>query len=175
MKNQMLNNISKATFLRLVVEGTNTFKALYENGTPIKAAAVAADVDLSGIKRSMRDAGVCSDLSTAMIDVLSAAIAKSKKAEASTRRPTAEELNKQFLSFVPYAAVVPLRNRNHHKYTIGEPVIMMIGTPGTCTGMYGMDKYGCIHVFGDELPRLRKSLRPATFKELSWLVDTLYY
>ncbi len=171
MKNVILGSTPKATFLRLVTEGTAEFKKIWENGTPIKRES--EDIDLSGVKGALKDAGVCKDLSLAVIGVLATAIAKAKDSGGS-RKPTEKELNKQFLTFVPYAAVVPLRNRNHHKYTIGEPVIMAIGTPGGCTNMYGMDKNGCIGSWGNELPRLRKSLRPATYRELSDLVNRLY-
>uniref|UniRef100_A0A6H1ZH51 Uncharacterized protein n=1 Tax=viral metagenome TaxID=1070528 RepID=A0A6H1ZH51_9ZZZZ len=169
MKNAMLNAIPKSQFLRLVTEATNDFKKLYENGVDI-AGADAGD-KLVGVKKAIADSGIKKSVADVFVTMMLLALGSSP---AVVRKPTAEEIQKQFLTFVSYACVVPLRNRNHHKYEIGSPVIMILGCPGTNTGMYGMDEKGIIHTPGDELPRLRKSLRPATNYEINRIVDKLY-
>ena len=179
MKNVMLNEIPKASFLKLVIEATNKFNGIYKNGTVVTASS-GASAKLAGVKIAIADSGIGRELNDAIMNMLSVAIAGAKTAT-STRKPTSEELDKQFLTFVPYACVVPLRNRNNHRYTIGEPVIMVHGSDGANSEMFGMDKNGCIINRSStakdglsHLPRLRKSLRPATMSEIYRLVDALY-
>ncbi len=169
MKNVMLSAISKTQFQKLVIEATNDFRKLYVGGVSIPGTD--ASDKLAGIKRAIADSSIGKELKEAFINVMAVAIGGSVSVP---RSPTADELKKQWLTFVPYAAVVPLRNRNHHKYEIGQPVIMALGCPGANTGMYGMDSRGVVGTPGNELPRLRKSLRPATPSEIYTLVDELY-
>jgi hypothetical protein len=169
MKNQMLNAIPKAQFLRTVVEATNDFKKLYDKGVSV-VGADASD-KLAGVKTAIAGSGIGKELNDAIMNMLKVAVGGTT---AVVRKPTEAEIAKQFLTFVPYACVVPLRNRNHHKYEIGKPVIMILGCPGANTGMYAMDRHGVIGAPGNELPRLRKSLRPANSAEIYALIDRLY-
>lgn len=178
MRNVMLKAIPKSQFLRLVIEATNEFKKVYVNGIDVKGT-VAVD-SLAGVKEAIASAGIKKDLRKAMMNILELMVDESVT-EVKSRKPNAEEIAKQFLTFVPYACVVPLRNRNHHKYTIGEPVIMVHGAEGANAEMFGMDKKGCIISKSataadglSHLPRLRKSLRPATNSEINYIVDYLY-
>jgi hypothetical protein len=178
MKNQMLNEISKTAFLRRVTEATATFKKLWDEGTPVVADVSCAD-KVEGIMDAIADSSLDRVVKDAMATLIAAATKSAKKK--SVRKPEDEELAAQFLTFVPFACVVPLRNRNNHKYTIGQPVIMIHGADGQNTEMFGMDKTGCIISKSptakdglSHLPRLRKSLRPATSWEIRCLVDELY-
>jgi len=168
MKNSMLSAIPKAAFLKLVVSATTDFRRLYDEGISVSGAG--SSDKLAGIKGAIADSGIGKELRTAILNIIAVAVGEAS----AVRRPTGVELEKQFLTFVPYAAVVPLRNRNKHKYTIGEPVIMILGCPGANTGMYGMSANGIIGGPGNELPRLRKSLRPASSAEVFAIVDELY-
>jgi len=168
MKNSMLSAIPKAAFLKLVVGATANFRRLYDEGISVSGAG--SSDKLTGIKGAIADSGIGKELQTAILNMIAVAVGEAS----AVRKPTEAELKKQFLTFVPYAAVVPLRNRNKHKYVIGEPVIMVLGCPGANTGMYGMDATGVIGGPGNELPRLRKSLRPASYAEVFAIVDKLY-
>lgn len=164
MKNAMLTAIPKSSFIRLVLEATNDFRAKY-NAIP-DAGVVTGSVDkLAGAKKAIADSSVSADLKDLLINALNCV---SKSA------PDVPAVKNTKITFVPYACVVPLRNRNHHKYTIGEAVIMTLGCPGAQAGMYGMNKYGVVGEPGNELPRLKKSIRPATNAEIFALVDKLY-
>jgi hypothetical protein len=186
MKNVMLNAIPKSSFLRMVTEATNVFREIHANGvlvTKMKTSSVASG---SGkydcVKKLIADSSMDAIEKAAVLMLLKSADKGTKKVETPvSRRPNVEELAKQFLTFVPYAAVVPLRNRNHHAYNIGEAVIMVHGDDGANKEMFGMDKRGCIINRSasaadglSHLPRLRKSLRPATNYEICQLVDRLY-
>lgn len=170
-KNQIVNIISKAEFTRKVVDGTNQFRAIYENGTGIDYGTDS--FDFSGLNDEMKALGICKELRDAQIATLKSVLKK----EAKGKTPSADKLAKEHLVFVPFAAVVCVRNWNNHVepyYPIGEVVIMVHGTPGADEKMYGMDKYGCVRQTGKELPRLRKTLRPATASEILRFVDFLY-
>lgn len=176
MRNVMLKAIPKSAFTRMVIEATNAFREIHSNGLPVSSSGSACNID--GIKDAIADSSIDGKLKKAWLDLIAASIGAAKK---TTRKPSADELAKQFLTFVPYAAVVPLRNRNHHAYTIGKPVIMVHGNEGADSEMFGMDYRGCIiNKSGtasdglSHLPRLRKSLRPATNYEIGELVDELY-
>jgi len=177
MRNVMLNAIPKSQFLKLVIEATNQFKKNYANGVDVVETGISDR--LSGVKEAIANAGIKKELRTAMMNVLDLMV--EGKDVSKSRKPSAEEIAKQFLTFVPYACVVPLRNRNHHKYNIGEPVIMIHGADGANTEMFGMDGKGCIISKSStakdglsHLPRLRKSLRPATLAEIYSIIDCLY-
>lgn len=174
-KNQMLNTISQDDFYKLVIIGTKKFNDIWNNGIPVdKIVEDGVDSGKYDAAISALEAAGLNDVACAIrmvVKDMGVATPKSKTVKA---LPTGKDLIKQFLTFVPFACVVPLRNRNHHKYVIGEPVIMVIGTEGKNYGMYGMDKHGCVGSVGNELPRLRKSLRPATTAEIIWIIDRLY-
>jgi len=182
MKNAMLNAISKADFNRKVVEATNVFRTLYNNGLPVAVEAKASDkcaAITAAVKAIIEaDPGMTKG-SKAAIDALLAITGKS--APAGTRTATSEELDKQRLTFVPFAAVVVLRNRNHHAYEIGGTYVMIHGDEGADNSMFGLDAKGCIISKSatakdglSHLPRYRKSIRPATNSEIFYFVDKLY-
>ncbi len=173
-KNLLIGQISKTALLSKIYAGTDTFKRIYNQGVPVAVAGKAKEIseDVKSAIEALKKAKMFT--MAASVEMAATDLCKSCDVPSSSALPTGKDLEKQFLTFVPFAAVVPLRNRNNHKYAIGEPVIMVIGTEGANTGMYGMDKYGCVGQTGNELPRLRKSLRPATRFEIDKMVDYLY-
>jgi hypothetical protein len=178
MKNAMLNAIPKAQFQRMVIEATNVFRKIHAEGNMV-VGTVSGDDKISGIKSAIADSSIGKDLKTAFLNLISVAIGEA--VATAPRNPTADELAKQRLTFIPFAAVVPLRNRNHHAYNIGEAVIMVHGASGADHDMFGLDKRGCIISKSttasdglSHLPRYRKSLRPATNYEIMGLIDALY-
>jgi len=173
-KNLLIGQISKTALLSKVYAGTDAFKRIYNQGVPVSVAGKAKGIsaDTKAAIEALKKAGL--DTMASAVELVAKDLCKTCDVSASSALPTGKDLEKQFLTFVPFACVVPLRNRNKHKYAIGEPVIMVIGTEGANTGMYGMDKYGCVGQTGNELPRLRKSLRPATRWEIDNLINQLY-
>jgi hypothetical protein len=177
MRNAMLNTIPKANFLRAVIEATNNFRTLYHEGS---AVVVKSSAKIDKVNDAIAASGLDTDLKKAIKNLIEVMV-DGKACCDTTRKPTQDELDKQFLVFTPNACVVPLRNRNNHLYTLGKPVIMVYGCPGRDSDMFGMDARGVIHCDNpnsadgkDHLPRLRKSLRPATNAEIMWLIDKLY-
>jgi hypothetical protein len=183
-KNVMLNAISKADFNRKVVEATNAFRTLYNNGMPISVAGKSGG-KCTAVKAAIQ-AVIDADPSMTQasrdtIALLLKSTGDGGSVAKTSRAATAEELDKQRLTFVPYAAVTILRNRSHHAYKIGETYVMVHGDAGADHDMFGMDTKGCIisksanAIDGlSHLPRYRRSIRPATNTEIFNFVDRLY-
>lgn len=179
----MVGMVSKAEFNKRVMDATGLFRTLYNNGVPV--AVVAEDggkcaAIKTAIEAVLANASIDSGSKDAIVALLGAA-GGGKSRPAGTRPPTADELAKQRLTFVPFAAVVVMRNRNHHAYNIGSTYVMMHGENGADHDMFGMDANGCIISKSttakdglSHLPRYRKSIRPATYSEICAFVDKLY-
>ncbi len=162
MKNVLFNSIPKASLDALVRTATRDFAKIYENGVAKSVSGCA--MDLAKVKQAISD-NLGPAMAEPLLNIIKAAMPKGSSKVNST------DLAKQFLPFVPYACVVPLRNRNHHEYPIGEPTIMVVGTAGVAEGMHGIKMDGTID---DDLPRLRASLRPASVYEITKIVNALY-
>ncbi len=157
---KLFDRLSKRELLDEVTKATKKFKDIYESGVLVP---IEDKSDI--IKKALEDAKINTAIVKAIVSVY-----KTCKGEEST--VPVGDLNKQRLTFVQCAAVVPLRNRNDHNYDIGEPVLMMVGTEGTDSGMRGLKLDGSI---GALLPRYRRSLRPADTFEIEKIVNKLYY
>jgi hypothetical protein len=163
----LLAAIGKSNFYNTVTAATAKFAAIHNMGIPVAKKVSNVDSALAAIDKI---AGVSLDIKKMAKCLLS----EGDSGKTANCYPTGKDLDKQFLTFVPMAAVVPIRNRNNHDYRLGVPVIMMNGIEGSNEKMYGMDATGQIHCKPNELPRLRKSLRPATMSEIRWICDQLF-
>lgn len=156
MKNYLVcGNYTKAQFLSKVDAATEEFAKIW-NTKPDKCAD-----DVNKVKKALAGLSL-GNKAKSVIDALIGAFDKDKKGGG------------KFLTFVPFACVVPTRNRNNHRYALNEPVIMIRGQEGKDFGMYGMRADGSVGCEGNELPRLRKSLRPATYTEIRKITDSLF-
>jgi hypothetical protein len=162
-KNHLVGNYGKYEFKEMVKDATARFAAIYaekpvDDGIKSKKSALKTLLDSLGVRNAEHIVG-----------------------EIISNSPCSKKKGDKFLKFVPFACVVPLRNRNHHAYRLGEPVIMIHGDDGANSNMFGMDKRGCIISKSDtakdglsHLPRLRESLRPATSSEITSIVNALF-
>jgi hypothetical protein len=175
----MLSAITKADFRRRVKDATAQFRANWD-GCTTKIKDTSCSDTLEAIKDVIADSNMKYDLKRTVNKALGLVLdAVADKAETEPDREWV--MQHEFLKFVPYAAVVVTRNRNHHAYNIGYTYIMVHGEPGKDSEMFGMDKKGCIINKSasakdglSHLPRLRRSIRPATEWEIERFIDALY-
>ena len=184
MKNVMLNEISKASFLRKVKEATAQFKENWDGSLTEEEEEDTSCADtIEEIGDVIADSNIDRDLKKALkrslAMVVEAAMGKKGCKKAAPDREWV--MQHEFLTFVPFAAVVVTRNRNHHAYNIGGTYIMVHGAEGANSEMFGMDSKGCIISKSasakdglSHLPRLRRSLRPATNWEIEQFANAMY-